>query len=114
MRDGKEIITIPSGKKVQWQFETIYTDQEKIIRAIPQLIEATQEPKSTQVTIKRENTALENEYIQRNSKPVSDLMHRLRQLDPRTSALETFIAQNNYEQAEKIFKEMLQGSKDKT
>lgn len=78
MENGKEILTVPAGKKVQWNIEEIITDRDTIIRATSTLIDAKTQPKSELIKLRRTNVEAKNEYIDSNPKAVADLAKKLR------------------------------------
>lgn len=78
------------------------------------LIDANQKPQSTFIPLSRKNIEAKSDYIQANSQKVSDLMHRLRQTDARTSDLQKSISDGKYDYAEKELRTILSKNPNST
>ncbi|NRH20998.1 hypothetical protein HOO68_03060 [Candidatus Gracilibacteria bacterium] len=114
MENGKEILTVPAGKKVQWNIEEIITDRDTIIRATSTLIDAKTQPKSELIKLRRTNVEAKNEYIDSNPKAVADLAKKLRLSNGKMTELETAISKEGYDVATTKLENILKTSKDKT
>lgn len=114
MENGKEILTVPAGKKVQWNIEEIITDRDTIISATSTFIDAKIPFRSKLTKLKRTNTKAENGYIDSNPKVVADLAKKLRLTNENMTELEQLISKESYDDATKKLENILKSSKDKS
>lgn len=114
MENGKEILTVPAGKKVQWNIEEIITDRDTIISATSTFIDAKTPFKSELIKLKRSNIEAKNGYIDNNSKAVADLAKKLRLTNGNMTELEQLISKESYDDAAKKLENILKSSKDKS
>lgn len=92
LENGKEILIVPAGKKVQWNIEEIITDRDTIIRASSTLIDMKTPFKSELIKLKRSNIEAKNGYIDNNPKAVADLAKKLRLTNGNMTDLEQTIS----------------------
>lgn len=114
MENGKEILTVPAGKKVQWNIEEIITDRDTIISATSTFIDAKTPFSSKLIKLKRSNIEAKNGYIDSNPKAVADLAKKLRLTNGNMTELEQLISKESYDDAAKKLENILKSSKDKS
>ncbi len=114
MQDGKALLTVPAGKKVQWSFEEVVTDRDTIIQAVPAIISATAVADPKLIHLKSKNSIAQNSYIDQRQQAVATFAKNLRSNDSRMTDLESRISSGNYDDATSQLKTILKGSRDKT
>jgi len=115
IQDGKTLLTVSAGKKVQWNFEEVVTDRDTIIQAVPTIISATAAAADSVIhLLKGNNKNAQNPYIDNNPQAIATLAKSLRAKDSRMTDLESSISSGKYDEATTQLQTILKGSRDKT